>query len=192
MNSLAQSVHHRGITLIDMLMTIAILAVVAAVAVPALSGNDQLRIRAAGDILQSDIEFAQTMTIAHPADPVVLLVVPAQGQWYLAHESDTSTPLVRPDTGEPYVVTLGEGRARMATGVGIQTTNMPVNQMTFDPVGGLKYHTSSPELRLSMSGVASSPRLRLAVHHMTGTITRTWDMPGQQPAGQAIGLGPGQ
>lgn len=164
----------RGFSLIDTMMAVVILAIVVAVALPALNNNDRLRIRAAAAILTSDIEFAQSMTIAYPNDPVVLVFTPSTQTYYLAHESDTSTPLTRPDTGEVYVVTLGDGRARVAAGVEFQLGGMPDNQMTFDPVGGLKSHTSSPRIRLLTSTDPGSPSVFVVIDSMTGTITESW------------------
>lgn len=163
----------RGLSLIDMMMAVAVLAIVAAIALPALN-DDRLRIRGAAAILTSDIEFAQSMTIAFPNDPVVLVFTVASQRYHLARESDLSTPLTRPDTGEVYVVTMGEGRARVAGGVQFQLVNMPVSRMTFDPVGGLKYYTSSPGIRLRTSTDPGSPSILIEVDYMTGTITESW------------------
>src|SRR5687768_8139513 len=108
------SSRHSAFTLVEMLVTVAVLALVAASVAPMFSDDRNLRVVAAARILSSDIEFAQVLTISKPEEPVVVRFDPANNTYWLAYAYDTETPMPRPDGGEPYLVELGTGRARSA------------------------------------------------------------------------------
>jgi Tfp pilus assembly protein FimT len=167
----------RGVSLIDVLTTIAVLAVVAAVAVPAVSDNHRLRMRGAAAILASDIEFAQTMTIAFPNDPVVMVFQPDSGSYHLALASNPNDPLTRPDTGEKYVTEFGAGRASAAMNVTFTVGGMSSNHIAFSPHGGLESFADVPWIRLQHSS-SNTSALRVSIDPMTGTITETWQNSG--------------
>ena len=104
-----------GFTLIEMLMTITIVAVLAAVVLPQLTDDGRLRLSAASSVLISDIELAQMMTITHPDRPV-LVWFDTQDTYWLAYADTPKEPILRPGTTAPYVVQLGKGRMFSAAG----------------------------------------------------------------------------
>jgi len=170
--------HHRAtrrhaFSLIDLLMTMTVLAIVTAIAIPALKDNHRLRIRGASAIIASDIEFAQSNSIAFPNDPVMIVFDPGTASYHLALASDPDTPLNRPDTGEPYVVALGSGRARVAESVTFTLAGVTDNRIAFSPHGGMESFTSTPRISLSHPNY-NDARLRLTIDPMTGTITERW------------------
>ena len=79
-----------GFTLLEMLITVTILAVVASLAAPMFSDDDRLRLMAAGGVLSSDIELAQVMTISYPDQPVVAVALSGSGVLPLFRRGDAN------------------------------------------------------------------------------------------------------
>lgn len=160
---------HRAFTLFEVLMTITIIAIVAMIVAPSFSDDTILRLRAASSLLRSDIEMAQVMTIAYPDDPVIVRFNPDNDQYWLAPASAPDTPLTRPDTGDPYLVVFGSGRASSATGVTFSLIDVDSNTLTFNPQGGLEDFTASPTITL----VLGKRTIDLDIAPSTGTISET-------------------
>ena len=165
--------HHlrqaRGFTLLEMLLTITILATLAAVAVPMMADTNRVRVRAAVDVLISDLELAQVMNISYPDDPVIVRFDTARSRYWIADADTPTTPINREDTGEPYLVTLGSGRASVAQGVTLQIQDMTANTVEFNSQGGLTDFNAAPIMTLSLNGEIVS----LSIVATTGTIFET-------------------
>jgi prepilin-type N-terminal cleavage/methylation domain-containing protein len=159
----------RAFTLFEVLITVAIIALVGALIVPALRDDARLRLLAASSILTSDIELAQVMTISQPATPVVITFDPDRNRYWLALDSDPATPIPRADTGAPYLVVFGQGRAASAAGVTFTTAGITGDVLTFNAQGGVEDITGAPCITLTAG--AHSTSLDIAVS--TGTITQT-------------------
>lgn len=127
----------RGFTLIDLMMTIAVIAILAVALMPAMSPEAPLRLVAAGTMLSSDIEYAQSATLAAPSDPTVVRFDPDANRYYLALASTPDVPITRPSGGEPYDVILGEGIAADLAGVSIAITDATDDTVIFDAFGRL-------------------------------------------------------
>lgn len=147
-------------------MAITIIAVIAAVVMPQFRDHDRLRVMAAVQILASDIEAAQVLTISFPDDPVVVRFNPAKSTYWLADIDTPDTPLTHPASGEPYLVVLGQGRASGAQNVTLTLTNMPDNTITFNSDGGLADFTTVPIVSLRSGDEA----VELLVAPTTGTV----------------------
>ena len=80
------------------IMTIAVMMVL-----PAFRDTERLRLIAAVDLMTSDIELAQVMSITAPSERVVVRFDGDDTYW-LALASSPGTPMPRPDTGNPYLV----------------------------------------------------------------------------------------
>jgi len=159
----------RGFTLLEMLLTVSILATLTALAVPLMADSDRVRVRAAVDVLISDLELAQIMNISFPADPVVVRFDPAGSRYWIADADTPNTPINREDTGEPYLVELGVGRAAMAEGVTLQIADMSGNQVVFNSQGGLNNFSAAPIMTLSIEGESIS----ISIAATTGSIFET-------------------
>lgn len=159
----------RGFTLLEMLLTITILATLAAVAIPMVAGTDVVRVRAATDLLISDIELAQILNISYPNDPVVVRFDVEANEYWLAYASSPGTPLNREDTGEPYLVQMGIGRASAAEGVVLNVLSMTNNEIAFNPQGGLTDFSATPVIQLTLAGEA----IAITIAPTTGTIFET-------------------
>lgn len=158
-----------GFTLIDLLVTMTIIAVMAAVLLPRMNTNGRLRLMAGSRILASDIEMAQIMTISNPAKPIVVKFDPAQSTYWLATSADPDTPIHRPGAAQPYKVVFGSGRGRTAKDVTFALTDLDENTLTFNEQGGILDPTTEPQIKL-MQG---SRWITLSVSTMTGSISET-------------------
>ena len=122
---------------------------------------------AATSILVSDIELAQVMTISYPSEPVVVRFDPAQNRYWLAYADSPETPIARQDNGDPYLVTLGAGRAASAAGVIVMPIGMASNTLAFNEQGGLVDFTSNPMVIVMLGAEV----VQLFIAPATGTIT---------------------
>ncbi len=85
----------RAFTLIEMLVTLTIIMVAAAIVIPRLRDDSQFRLIAASQLMASDIELAQIMTITNPQDPTLVRFNPSAGEYWLAAASAPDDPIDR-------------------------------------------------------------------------------------------------
>jgi prepilin-type N-terminal cleavage/methylation domain-containing protein len=143
---------HSGFTLIELILSLAILTMLAALAVPLLGSNDSLQVHVTRQLLVSDIEYAQIIAISHPEDEIAL-VFDVDG-WHIANTAEISTPLLDRITNEPLELRFGEGPAASAKNVEITTTSE--NQMlVFDQNGALRDFSQEYQITIQ-SGVTTS------------------------------------
>jgi prepilin-type N-terminal cleavage/methylation domain-containing protein len=160
-------------TLLEMLVVVGLMAIVAVTVLPGLSDDTRLRLMAASAVLRSDIELTQIMNISQPADPVVIQFDPDTNSYWIAPAKDRSTPILREQSGEPYVVTFGSGRASAAPGVTMALVNVIASALEFNSQGGLAAFTNTPTIELQLGPQA----IRLDVHPTTGRISETFGVP---------------
>jgi prepilin-type N-terminal cleavage/methylation domain-containing protein len=163
-------------TLLEMLVTLTVIAAIAAVVAPMLSDDTRLRVMAASSIMSSDIELAQVMTISHPDLPVTVKFDADKATYWLAYAVAPDTPITRDDTGEPYSVTLGAGRARGAAGVTLALDQMTGGAMTFAAHGGLTDFTTTPLIKFA----CGTRGIQLSIAPDTGSITESEFTPQQK------------
>ena len=147
-------------TLVELLITVALIAIAAAIAMPGFTSEGPLRVRAAVGVVRSDIEMAQVMSMTSPAEPVVIRFDPANDQYWLAYADTPDTPLSRPDTGEAYLVELGSDRAAAAKNISLSVADAPDNTLEFNTSGGLKDFTLNPVI--TIAGKNDSVELHIA------------------------------
>ncbi len=174
---------HRGFTLLEMLVTLTIIAALTAVVAPMFSDDSRMRVMAASSIIASDIELAQVMSIAKPDQPVVVRFNPAQGRYWLAYAGTPNSPLLREDNGLPYEVVMGSGRARSASGVTLNIQQATDNSFTFAAHGGLSNFTQTPVIKV----MAGSRGIMLTISPTTGSVREAefTPTPADQPTGEA-------
>ena len=172
-----------GFTLLELMVTVTIIAVVAVVVVPQLRNNDRLRVMAAAQIITSDIEAAQVLTISYPDDPIVVRFDTANDQYWLADSDTPNTPIAHQPSGADYLVEMGFGRAVSAQGVTMTITNAANDTIEFESSGGLADFTTAPVIRLQLGDAV----LELIISPTTGTVIQ--QEPAEEEEEEGGGLG---
>ncbi len=157
-----------GFALIDLMVTLFVIAIMAAVLFPQLEDEGRLRLTAASRLITADIELAQVMTISNPAEPIIVKFEPG-GTYWLAPAGDPDTPIVRSGAIQPYRVVFGEGRGRSGRNVTLVLTDLENNILSFNEQGGVVALNLQPEIKL----VYGTEWVKLTLSTMTGTITET-------------------
>ena len=158
-----------GFTLIDLMMTMTIIAVMATVLIPRLGNDGRARLIAGSRVMSSDIEMAQIMTISNPTAPIIVKFDPSSSTYWLAPADDPDNPILRPGATQLYRVTFGAGRGRTAREVTFELTDVTGNVLAFNEQGGVSNPTTAPEIKLIYG-----PRwIKLNVSTMTGVISET-------------------
>ncbi len=161
--------HSGGFTLIDLMMTLTIIAVMATVLIPRLGDGGRVRLIAGSRVLSSDIEMAQIMTISNPTAPIVVKFEPSNSRYWLAPASDPDNPILRPGATQLYRVTFGKGRGRTANEVTFELTDVTDDILKFNEQGGVSDPTTAPEIKL----IHGQRWIKLNVSTMTGRISET-------------------
>jgi prepilin-type N-terminal cleavage/methylation domain-containing protein len=157
-----------GFTIVELMISITVLGILAALAIPLVGDSEALRLDAASRLLTSDLEHTQILAITHPQDGYCLVVHTDGSGWHIALTSDPDTPVLETITDDPLSVRVGEGRGAPARGV-LLTTNASNNIIAFDPNGGLTDFTLETEINLNIGN--SEEILSIAVS--TGSIRYT-------------------
>jgi|GEM_PF-4666844 len=96
----------RAFTLLNLLVSVAVLGVLSGLAVVSLAPDDGARVIGAAQMLASDLEYAQALSLADPDRPAVLrLDTGAEGYW-IARVEEPDTPVLDP-AGNPVVRLFG-------------------------------------------------------------------------------------
>lgn len=126
----------RGFTFAEVLIVVAILAIVASLAITGDSRPDRTQLRAAARLLVADLEYAQMQSVGNGSDPCVIVFGDANSSYYLARLSDANTPIDDPGTGLPMRTTFGEGRAAGLSRVSFDAINVGGDkQLAFTSTG---------------------------------------------------------
>jgi len=155
----------RGFTFVELMISAALLALAATIALPALRPDDPLKVIGAATMLASDIEFAQSATLASPADPTVVRFSATEPRYWLALASAPEIPIVRAN-GEAYEVHFGVGDAQFLQGMSVGLLDAPGGTITFDAFGRL---TQSIDARATVGN--GSGALVVTVKFTTGSVS---------------------
>jgi len=154
-----------GFTLVELLLSLTILAMLAVLAIPFLGNTELLQLDVAKRLLVSDIEHAQILAITHPEDTIALIIEDNGNGWSIYSLPDSSTPIEDSITGEPLVLQFGLGAAASAENV-LATTNAPDNTVAFDQNGGLIDFTQAIKITL----ICGETTIDVSISPTTGTI----------------------
>lgn len=113
-----------GFSLVEMMITVLVMAILAGMAVPMLGSTGPSRLRAAARLLAADLAYAQNESISHGDDLRMAVFDLDADSYRLVASSDPDTPLAHPVGGLPYAVTFGQGRAAAMDGVQITALSM--------------------------------------------------------------------
>lgn len=142
----------RAFTLIELIVCLVITVALAALVLPYFGADHADRAAAGAALLRADLRYAQVASMADTQDPVVVRFKADGTGYWLARHSAPNTPLVRPDTGAAWDVTMGEGRARHGRHVTITTSNVPGATLRFTPLGSVHEANGSPTITLTAAG----------------------------------------
>jgi prepilin-type N-terminal cleavage/methylation domain-containing protein len=162
-----------GFTIVELLVTLTVIATLSVLIIPTFQDDAQLRVMAAASLLASDIEYAQVLSVSQPDDPVVVQFDTANATYWLAYADAPEEPLIRPDTGDPYLVEFGAGRGEPALDVSIWLIDLPDDRLSFDSNGGLVDFNTEPRIIL---GQGEHYRT-LSIAATTGSLTETEGTP---------------
>jgi type II secretory pathway pseudopilin PulG len=141
----------RAFTLIDLLVTIVVMTIIAALVMPTVSRGTQINLTSAAITLASDLEYTQSLSLASPQNPALVKFNSLTNTYWIAYVSDPDAPIVRPGTtNEPYRVTYGQGLASSFEGVTIDTSALTGDIVVFDSYGRLVSLAPAP-IRLTSS-----------------------------------------
>jgi hypothetical protein len=156
----------RGVVLIDVVMMLAVLGIVLLAVMPSAHPGESMRLVAASTVVASDVEFAQSATLARPADPTIVRFDTEGGRYWLALASDPETPILRPDGVEAYEVEFGFGAHRDLWGIEVDVQGMDDQTLAFDAMGRLVV-SSDGVIRLGNS----TGELAVVVRATTGSVS---------------------
>ena len=127
----------RGYTVVELMIVIVVLAIAAMIVIPVTS-HDVVQVRAAAQMLAADIAFAQVESIGRSDDRITIVFDTAQQRYYLAHQSDTATPIDDPVSKAPYRVQFGVGQAQALSDVRLHAINLDGgSELPFNRFGGI-------------------------------------------------------
>ncbi len=146
--------YRSGFTLIEMMITVAILGIAAAVIMPSLSTEDQMYVDAGVSLMVGDLDFAQTMAISDPSDTSIVKFNVVDSQWWVAPSVTPDTPYTKLYSEETYDTTLGEGRAYLSEGVTFAVSNVTDGCITYNAFGQLDQETN-PQITFSLGDASA-------------------------------------
>lgn len=158
----------RAFTLIEILIVVVIIAMVGALAIPYFSRDHRDRSLAAASLLQADLRFAQLATMASPQDPLIVRFKEDGTGYWLARLSAPNDPIVRPDTGAVWNITMGVDRARRSRNVSLATSGINSGMLRFTPLGSVHGASGTPTITLSAAGGGSGGTCVVTVDPTTG------------------------
>lgn len=152
----------RGFSLLELLIVVAVLAIIAQMVLPAAASSQTTRLRTAARLLVADLEYAQMQSIGKGEDPCLLVFDVVNHTYSVARQSNPNTPINDPGTSLPYVTRFGHGRAANLVDVTIDSldvggddrlgfTAMGVPDQGSDPVITLRCGLATMRVRVNAS-----------------------------------------
>lgn len=109
-----------GFSLAEVIIAVAVLALLAAAVLPGVLGSDGSRLRKATDLFVSDLQYAQIGSQLGGSDPCVVVLREDGGGYHIARAGQPEAPVVWAATQETAQTVFGEGRAAGLDGVRIE------------------------------------------------------------------------
>lgn len=155
----------RAFTLVDTLMTVAVLAIVAGLALASMAPTDKTRAVSAATLLAADIEHARSLSLILPDNPAVVRTAADGASYWIARNDSTETP-VPPSGGRSFRVVFGQapadGMAGVVVGLSSGGAAAPGGGgiIRFDGFGRLMGASADALFELKMGSAASTVRVR--------------------------------
>ncbi len=127
----------RAFTLMEMMITAAVIGILAFTVIPAMAPEEGVKLVSASHMLAGDLEYAQSASLSSPSDPIVVVFDADAPRYWLAHRSDPATPIERPGSGSPFIVEMGVDLAQALGGVTFLPENVLDATIRYDALGRL-------------------------------------------------------
>jgi len=161
------AVSRRGFTLVELLIVVAVIAVVVNLSLPMFGSSEAAKLTAAATMVEADLAFAQVESIAHGDDPRIVVFDTTNHRYHIAAASDTATPITHPVTKKPYLVQFGEGNAERLASVTISAVSIGGDdELGFGMYGQLDQTTDAT---VTLANNAGS--ITLTLDDATGEVT---------------------
>ena len=148
-----------GFTLIELIVVVVILAIMAAVVIPYVTGTSSMKAQSAARLVMSDLEYAQDLAITSQSD--ITVTFDTSGNFYGV--SNESGPLNHPITKKTYVVDFDTLAG--LSGVSLTAASFGGgSSVTFDSLGA-----PSPDGSVNVSAGVSGYQVTVAP--ITGRVT---------------------
>jgi type II secretory pathway pseudopilin PulG len=156
----------RAFSLINVLITVAVMAIVAAAVLPSVASGNQVNVTGAAYLIASDLEYAQSLSLATPDDPALVRFDTEAAAYWIARADDPDTPILRANGRDPYRVEFGEGDAAPAGEVAITVAGAVDGAIAFDGFGRL---ATLNDALVTLTGQHGVRRVRIDAD--TGVVT---------------------
>lgn len=135
---------HVGLTLVEMIIVVMIIAIAAALAVPQLGNTASSKLSAAASMFVADVGFAQVECMSHSEDLRVLVFDNASDTYHIAAASDTATPITNPITHQAYLIDYDTVASKSLQGVTIDSYSLGGDdELSFNVYGALDQATDA-------------------------------------------------
>ncbi len=156
----------RAFTLVDILVTIAVMAIVIAVAAPSFTPDDRARLIGAVNMMVADIEYAQSLSLSAPSNHALVRFGDDGASYWVAYESDPETPATMPGAaGDPFLVQFGVDRASLLFDVSFTTVGVTDSKLVFDEFARL---ATLDEARITLTNAGGS--MEIVISSATGSV----------------------
>lgn len=154
----------------EVLVVVAIIAILAAVIVPRIGTTAPAQLSAAAKLVSADLAYAQAESIANTDDPRIVVFDLANNRYHIAKSSDPNTPITEPTTQQPYRVTFGQGRARHLGGVTLHGYALGGDdRVAFGPYGQVTDQTTPA--RVTLAAGEDMKIILISIDHTSGNQT---------------------
>lgn len=125
--------------MLELAIAVVVVAILTVSVLPDREADDQSKLDAALNRLESDIEYARSVALASPSDPSVIKLNLNDDRYWIAKYSAPDSPITNPSTRKPYIVQLGRAGDSSVSAVKISADNFGDQHMlVFTSDGGVK------------------------------------------------------
>ncbi|HVT79065.1 MAG TPA: type II secretion system protein [Phycisphaerae bacterium] len=159
-----------GFTLFEVVLSLLIIGIAAAMVIPAATNASSSRLRTAANILAGDVDFCSSECISQPNAPRAISFDAAHNK-YTVIDFNAGTTIKFPGDGQNYVNDFSTGRNSQLSGVRITSITMggsTLSTLTFDAYGK-PLITADLAITLTYNGT----NMTVTVKNTTGDVTIT-------------------